>query len=128
MKNFLGQLARLSLYCGVVETGNSKRLNILMIRYYDEYWNRAGVQTLICEKQPGVIYDEARVPPYSLPDPLVSSDGLRILNPELWMKKRRLEILELFRTHMYGRMPIDKPEEMFFEEFDLDHKALGGSN
>jgi hypothetical protein len=79
----------------------------------------------LSEKQPGVIYDEAMVPPYSLPDPLVSSDGLRIVTPELWIK-RRLEILELFRSQVYGRTPIDKPEGMFFEAWDLDREALGG--
>ncbi|MEM3660998.1 MAG: acetylxylan esterase, partial [Thermoproteota archaeon] len=68
----------------------------------------------LSEKQPGVIYDEAKVPPYSLPDPLVSSDGLKIVTPELWMK-RRLEILELFRSQVYGRTPIDKPEGILFE-------------
>lgn len=78
------------------------------------------------ENRPDVIYDEARVPPYTLPNPLVSSDGLRIATPELWMKKRRPEILELFRTHVYGRTPIDRPDGMSFEVFDLDREALEG--
>ncbi|MGQ9690336.1 MAG: glucuronyl esterase domain-containing protein [Thermoproteota archaeon] len=78
------------------------------------------------ENRPDVIYDEARVPPYTLPNPLVSSDGLRIATPELWMKERRPEILELFRTHVYGRTPIDRPDGMSFEVFDLDREALGG--
>lgn len=78
------------------------------------------------ENRPDVIYDEARVPPYTLPNPLVSSDGLRIATPELWMKKRRPEILELFRTHVYGRTPIDRPNGMSFEVFDLDREALEG--
>ncbi len=42
------------------------------------------------------------------------------------MKRRRLEILELFRSQVYARTPIDKPEGMFFEMWDLDHEALGG--
>ncbi len=80
----------------------------------------------LSERQPDVIYDEAKVPPYTLPDPLVCLDGTKVTTPELWRQKRRPEILELFRTHMYGRAPIGKPSEMTFEVFDLDRNALDG--
>ena len=80
----------------------------------------------LSQKRPDVIYDEAKVPPYTLPDPLVCLDGTKVTTPELWWKKRRPEILELFRTQMYGRAPIGRPSEMTFEVFDLDRNALGG--
>ncbi|MFA0751184.1 MAG: hypothetical protein SLRJCFUN_001587 [Candidatus Fervidibacter sp.] len=54
----------------------------------------------LSERRPDVIYDEAKVPPYTLPDPLVCLDGTKVTTPELWWKKRRPEILELFRTHL----------------------------
>ncbi|MBO3832267.1 MAG: hypothetical protein FGF51_02625 [Candidatus Brockarchaeota archaeon] len=38
---------------------------------------------MLGEEQPGVIYDGSMVPQYSLPDPLVHSDGLRIVTSEL---------------------------------------------
>ncbi|MFN4180699.1 MAG: acetylxylan esterase, partial [Armatimonadota bacterium] len=80
----------------------------------------------LSERRPDVIYDEAKVPPYTLPDPLVCLDGTKVTTPELWRTKRRPEILELFRTHMYGKAPIGKPVEMTFEVFDLDKNALNG--
>ncbi len=80
----------------------------------------------LSERRPDVIYDEAKVPPYTLPDPLICLDGTKVTTPELWRTKRRPEILDLFRTHMYGKAPIGKPAEMTFEVFDLDKNALNG--
>jgi hypothetical protein len=34
-------------------------------------------------------YSEDKVPPYTLPDPLVLSGGQKVTSPEVWAKKRR---------------------------------------
>jgi len=49
-------------------------------------------------------YDESKVPKYTLPDPLVASDGTSVTDVESWEDRRR-EILELFEQHVYGRSP-----------------------
>ncbi|UCG49440.1 MAG: hypothetical protein JSU94_06585 [Phycisphaerales bacterium] len=72
-------------------------------------------------------YDEQKVPAYTLPDPLVGSDGSRVTDGRMWRQKRRGEILELFRGHMYGRSPVGRPKDMTFDVFDLDRKALDGA-
>jgi hypothetical protein len=77
------------------------------------------------QRSPEVLYDEEKVPEYTLPAPLVMSDGKKVRDGDQWRTKRRPEILELFRTHMYGRAP-GRPENMTFEVFDLDRSALGG--
>lgn len=61
-----------------------------------------------------VIYDEANVPPYTLPDPLRFEDGKAVSNPEDW-QKRRGELLDLFSKHVYGKTPVGRPEGMRFE-------------
>lgn len=71
-------------------------------------------------------YDEQKVPEYTLPDPLVMSDGTKVGNAEVWRTKRRPEVLELFRTHVYGRSPIGRPKDMSFNTFELGREALGG--
>jgi len=53
--------------------------------------------------------DEARVPPYTLPDPLVTFDGRRITTPREWWEVRRPEIVEAFDREVYGRVPPDVP-------------------
>lgn len=70
-------------------------------------------------------YDEAAVPAYTLPDPLVAADGTAIDTPELWRNKRRPELLELFREQMYGRAP-GKPAGMRFEVVEESDHSLGG--
>jgi len=71
-------------------------------------------------------YSEQKVPKYTLPNPLVLSDGTRVTNAGTWQTKRRPEILELFRKYVYGRAPIAKPKNMAFKVFDLERKALAG--
>ena len=63
---------------------------------------------------PDVNYDESRVGQLHLPDPLVAADGTRVANEATWRLTRREEILELFRTHVYGRAP-GAPPAMRFE-------------
>lgn len=77
-------------------------------------------------QQPGVLYDEAKVPVYLLPDPLVMSNGGAVTDAQTWRTQRRPEILELFREHVYGRAPVGQPEEMSFHQFDCDSNALEG--
>ena len=72
-----------------------------------------------------VNFDETKVPEYTLPDPLVCSDGIIVKNKSLWFEKRRPEILNLFEQHIYGRMP-GKPELMSFEITSIDKNALKG--
>ena len=70
--------------------------------------------------------DEAKVPQYTLPDPLVLANGDKVADAETWRTKRRPEILELFRTQMFGRSP-GRPAGMTWEVFDCDRQALGGT-
>lgn len=50
-------------------------------------------------------YDEAKVPAYTLPDVLKTSDNMSVTNKSLWEKVRRPEILTLFENNIYGQMP-----------------------
>jgi hypothetical protein len=77
------------------------------------------------ENRPGYIWDESEVPDYELPDPLVTPDGSEIETPEEWME-RRSEILELFRSEMYGRRP-GRPEALYFDPIEENPAALDGA-
>ncbi len=57
---------------------------------------------------PAANYDESKVPAYTLPDVIG-----RAINPQLWAT-RRPEILELYRTEVFGRAP-GKPAKLRFE-------------
>ena len=50
-------------------------------------------------------YDEAKVPEYVLPNPLVTQDGRAVTSAPEWRDERRGEILRLFETQVYGRRP-----------------------
>jgi hypothetical protein len=70
-------------------------------------------------------YDEAKVPKYTLPDPLMLQNNRPVRDAKTWLEKRRPELLNLFRTEMYGRSP-GKPAHMTFELTSIDKQALGG--
>ena len=55
-------------------------------------------------------YDEARVGTYTLPDPLVLDDGETVRDSATWYQKRRPEILELYRSTIFGRVPANAPK------------------
>ena len=50
-------------------------------------------------------YDEAKIQAYQLPELLTCNDGTRVETKEDWTGKRRGEILQLFKEHVYGAMP-----------------------
>jgi hypothetical protein len=70
-------------------------------------------------------YDEAKVPTYTLPDPLVCADGTTVTDAETWRQKRRPEILRLFEEQMFGRAP-GKPQGMVFARESTNENALNG--
>jgi (4-O-methyl)-D-glucuronate---lignin esterase len=55
-------------------------------------------------------YDESKVPPYTLPDPLVMANGDRVKNATDWRTKRRPEILRAYQMEIYGRIPENTPK------------------
>jgi hypothetical protein len=69
-------------------------------------------------------YDEALVGDYTLPDPLVFNDGTPVRTVEDW-SRRRAELLDLFRTHVYGRSPQPPARVLPSEVFDTDENSLG---
>lgn len=77
------------------------------------------------KKPPTENRDESKVPPYELPDPLVLKNGQRVTDAETWRQKRRPEILELFRSEMFGRRP-SAAIALKFKIFDETRGALGG--
>jgi len=49
--------------------------------------------------------DEAKVGDFPPRDPLTTADGNKVTTPEQWAKVRRPELLRIFETEMYGRVP-----------------------
>jgi hypothetical protein len=70
-------------------------------------------------------YDESKVVPYTLPDPLVNADGTRVTTARDWNTKRRKEILRLFETEVYGKAPA-RPFTVQFHLNEVDTEALQG--
>ena len=80
----------------------------------------------LMKRRPDINYREDEVPAYTLPDPLVMCDGTQVPNARMWRTKRKPEILELFRKHVYGRAPVGRPKEMTFKIVKVDSQAVDG--
>jgi hypothetical protein len=50
-------------------------------------------------------YDETLVPDFELPDVLTTAAGRSVDSARMWTDVRRPEILQLFQTHVFGRLP-----------------------
>jgi hypothetical protein len=69
-------------------------------------------------------YYEDKIPAYTLPDPLRLSDGRAVSDADTWLKQRRPELLKLYETEIYGRVPATAPKVRF--EVVEDVVALNG--
>jgi len=76
---------------------------------------------------PATILEESKVPAYTLPDPLVASDGRKV-DAEGWKSRRRGEVMRALETHVYGRTPDTsaRQAEAVQEVREHDAAALGG--
>jgi hypothetical protein len=70
-------------------------------------------------------YDESKVKPYTLPELLKMANGEPVKNAETWFKKRRPEILNLFATEIFGRIPDNAPK-VKWEVVSTDNNAANG--
>src|SRR5215203_1080520 len=73
-----------------------------------------------------VNYDESRIGEFTLPDPLTMANGQKVKTSWEWVSTRRGEILELFRTNVYGHTPA-RLEATRFEIANVDVNALGNT-
>lgn len=71
-------------------------------------------------------YDESKVPDYQLPELLKSEKGVVIRTPEDWRKIRRPEILALFESQVYGKVP-EGEAEVRFEVVQADDAFCGAA-
>jgi hypothetical protein len=70
-------------------------------------------------------YDENKVAPYVLPNILLCEDGTIVNTSKQWERKRRPEILQLFSTYMYGKVP-NMEESSKWEVIKTKSNALDG--
>src|SRR5688572_30328025 len=70
-------------------------------------------------------YDESKVPPYTLPELLVTDDGKVIHNSKEWENIQRPAILKKFTGNMYGRVP-GKPKDIHYKTTYINNNALNG--
>ncbi|MEX2639147.1 MAG: hypothetical protein WD266_00575 [Balneolales bacterium] len=77
------------------------------------------------QQRPEYIWQESDVPGFDLPDVLQASDGSIVSSIDEW-SHRRNEILEQFRTYMYGRRP-GQPDHLYFDILEEDPEAMDGA-
>ena len=70
-------------------------------------------------------YDESKVAPYTLPDLLRFADGSEVKSAQDWAR-RRAEILRLYETEIYGRIPAKAPA-VTWEVAETDPAARDGA-
>ncbi|HWC99982.1 MAG TPA: hypothetical protein VG456_24650 [Candidatus Sulfopaludibacter sp.] len=72
-----------------------------------------------------VLYDEAKVPKYTLPDPLTLQSGEKVKDAHTWTSKRRPEILSMYQDEVFGHSPA-APAKLEYEVVSVDKQALAG--
>jgi dienelactone hydrolase len=110
------RLKRLAIYAAVLLTCSPHG----RARQAASWQAGAGAVERSTRGHPGFNFEEARVPPYTLPDLL---GGAR--TEKAWRLRRR-EILELFRANVYGRSPA-RPGRLRFRMVEENRRAFGGA-
>lgn len=71
-------------------------------------------------------YEEAKVPEFELPDPLISFANAPIRTSEDWSTQRRPELYKFFENKVYGQVP-GTLDSIAFRLLEEDENALNGS-
>jgi hypothetical protein len=71
-------------------------------------------------------YDESKVGTYTLPDPLVLANGKPVRDRQTWITQRRPEILQMYETEIYGRIPAKTPA-VTWKVTETDEHARDGA-
>jgi hypothetical protein len=71
-------------------------------------------------------YDESKVAPYTLPDPLTLANGRLVRDANTWTRQRRDELVGLYEREIYGRAPANAPK-VRWEVADVDPAARDGA-
>ena len=64
--------------------------------------------------------------PTGVPDVLKTAAGKPVTTVETWEQVRRPEVLELFKTHVFGRNAIERPSTLRFEPIEPDREMMEG--
>jgi len=72
-----------------------------------------------------VNYNEDSVGTYTLPNPLLLSNGKTVAGANTWIKKRRPEIVKLYEENQFGKTP-GKPVDLRFDIFEKGTPAFDG--
>ena len=70
-------------------------------------------------------YDESKIPPYTLPNPLVTNGKKPVTTVATWENIRRQEILALFENNVYGQMP-KRFDSIQFKSANTPGMVMGG--
>jgi (4-O-methyl)-D-glucuronate---lignin esterase len=71
-------------------------------------------------------YSEEKVAAYTLPDPLTMASGERVTNAQMWRERRRTEVMNFYKTEIYGRIPENAPK-VTWEVTETDPAARDGA-
>src|SRR6478735_11613699 len=70
-------------------------------------------------------YDESKIPPYTLPNSLVTIAKKPVTTVATWENIRRQEILSLFENNVYGQMP-KRFDSIQFKSVNTPGMVMGG--
>lgn len=101
---------------------------LFLPNYRGVLWVLASVCTVftaVAQKIP-VNYDESQMPAYTLPNPLVLSNGKPVTSVSVWEKTRRPELRKLFAEEVYGVNPFPSTIKSTVEVKIVNENALGG--
>lgn len=80
----------------------------------------------LSKSRPDFNYIEDKVPSYSLPEVLITQQGLKVTKKTEWEKFRRSELIQLFTNQVYGQVP-NTPYKTTFKVIKADPNAMGGA-
>lgn len=81
---------------------------------------------LLSQGKHTINYYEEKVPDYTLPDALTTENGRKITSAKQWEELRRPELLELFASQIYGKVP-NTPYKTEFKLVKEDPNAMHGA-